>query len=103
MNNGESKPPIVADAEHEFPKEGVFSELKERGLTKVILILSDHYIDIQSAAGRMLRNPYGRCITFTSFSRFSETFHENINERSQKPQQNVSRIQVTFSICSSTR
>lgn len=43
----------VADAEHELTWEGMFSELKEQGLTKVDLIISDGHTGIQSAAGRM--------------------------------------------------
>ena len=43
----------VADAEHELTWEGIFSDLKERGLTKVDLIISDGHTGIQSAAGKM--------------------------------------------------
>ena len=43
----------VADAEHELTGEGMFSDLKEQGLTKVDLIISDGHTGIQSAAGRM--------------------------------------------------
>ena len=43
----------VADAEHELTWEGMFSDLKERGLTKVDLIISDGHTGIQSAAGKM--------------------------------------------------
>jgi transposase-like protein len=43
----------VADAEHELTWEGMFSDLKEQGLTKVDLIVSDGHTGIQSAAGRM--------------------------------------------------
>ncbi|MFA6364561.1 IS256 family transposase [Methanoregula sp.] len=43
----------VADAEHELTWEGMFSDLKEHGLTKVDLIISDGHTGIQSAAGRM--------------------------------------------------
>jgi transposase-like protein len=43
----------VADAEHELTWEGMFSDLKEQGLTKVDLIISDGHTGIQSAAGRM--------------------------------------------------
>ena len=43
----------VADAEHELTWEGIFSDLKERGLTKVDLIISDGHTGIQSAAMRM--------------------------------------------------
>jgi putative transposase len=43
----------VADAEHELTWEGIFSDLKERGLTKVDLIISYGHTGIQSAATRM--------------------------------------------------
>ena len=43
----------VADAEHELTWEGIFSDLKERGLSKVDLIISDGHTGIQSAAGRI--------------------------------------------------
>jgi transposase-like protein len=43
----------VADAEHELTWEGMFSDLKEQGLTKVDLIISDGHTGIQSAAVRM--------------------------------------------------
>jgi len=43
----------VADAEHELTWEGIFSDLKERGLTKVDLIISDGHTGIQSAAEKM--------------------------------------------------
>ncbi len=43
----------VADAEHELTWEGVFTDLKERGLIKVDLIISDGHTGIQSAAGKM--------------------------------------------------
>jgi transposase-like protein len=43
----------VADAEHELTWEGMFSDLRERGLSKVDLIISDGHTGIQSAAGRI--------------------------------------------------
>jgi transposase-like protein len=43
----------VADAEHELTWEGIFSDLKERGLNKVDLIISDGHTGIQSAAERL--------------------------------------------------
>jgi len=43
----------IADAEHELSWEGVFSDLKERGLNKVDLIISDGYNGIQTAAETM--------------------------------------------------
>ena len=43
----------VADAESELTWEGMFSDLKEHGLAKVDLIVSDGHTGIQSAAGRM--------------------------------------------------
>jgi len=43
----------VADAEHELTWEGIFSDLKDRGLSSVDLIISDGHTGIQSAAERM--------------------------------------------------
>lgn len=43
----------VADAESELTWEGMFSDLKEHGLTKVDLIISDGHTGIQSAAMSM--------------------------------------------------
>ncbi len=43
----------VADAEHELTWEGIFSDLKDRGLNKVDLVISDGHTGIQSAAERM--------------------------------------------------
>jgi putative transposase len=43
----------VADAEHELTWEGIFSDLKERGLSRVNLIISDGQTGIQSVAGKM--------------------------------------------------
>jgi transposase-like protein len=43
----------VADAEHELTGEGIFSDMKDRGLTKVDLVISDGHAGIQSAASRM--------------------------------------------------
>jgi transposase-like protein len=43
----------VADAESDLTWEGMFSDLKEHGLAKVDLIVSDGHTGIQSAAGRM--------------------------------------------------
>ena len=43
----------VADAEHELTWEGIFSNLKERGLNKVDLIISDGHNGIQTAAEKM--------------------------------------------------
>ena len=43
----------IADAEHELTWEGIFADLKERGLNKVDLIISDGHTGIQSAAGKM--------------------------------------------------
>jgi len=44
---------VVADAEHELSWEGIFSDLKERGLNKVDLIVSDGHAGIQAAAQTM--------------------------------------------------
>jgi len=43
----------VADAEHELTWEGIFSALKDRGLSTVDLVISDGHTGIQSAAERM--------------------------------------------------
>jgi len=43
----------VADAEHELTWEGIFSDLKERGLSSVDLVISDGHTGIQSAAEKM--------------------------------------------------
>jgi len=44
---------VVADAEHELSWEGIFSDIKERGLNKVDLIVSDGHAGIQAAAQTM--------------------------------------------------
>jgi len=43
----------IADAEHELSWEGIFSNLKERGLNKVDLTISDGHSGIHSAAEKM--------------------------------------------------
>jgi len=43
----------VADAEYELTWEGIFSDLKDRGLSTVDLVISDGHTGIQSAAERM--------------------------------------------------
>ena len=43
----------VSDAEHELTWEGVFSDLKERGLNKIDLIISDGHNGIPTAAETM--------------------------------------------------
>ena len=43
----------VADAEHELTWEGIFSDLKDRGLSTVDLVISDGHTGIQSAAEMM--------------------------------------------------
>jgi transposase-like protein len=43
----------IADAEHELTREWIFSDLKERGLTKVDLITSDGHKGIHAAAETM--------------------------------------------------
>ena len=43
----------IAEAEHELTWEGIFADLKERGLARVDLIVSDGHQGIQSAAGKM--------------------------------------------------
>jgi len=44
---------VVADAEHELSWEGIFSDLKERGLSTVDLLVSDGHVGIQAAAQKM--------------------------------------------------
>ena len=44
---------VVADSEHELSWEGIFSDLKERGLSTVDLIVSDGHAGIQTAAQTM--------------------------------------------------
>lgn len=43
----------IADAEHELTWEGIFSDLKDRGLSSVDLVISDGHTGIQSAAEMM--------------------------------------------------
>jgi len=43
----------VADAEHELTWEGIFSDLNDRGLSTVDLVISDGHTGIQSAAEKM--------------------------------------------------
>ena len=43
----------VADAEHELTWEGIFSDLKDRGLCSVDLVISDGHTGIQAAAEKM--------------------------------------------------
>jgi transposase-like protein len=43
----------IADAEHELTWESIFSDLKDRGLSTVDLVISDGHTGIQSAAERM--------------------------------------------------
>jgi transposase-like protein len=43
----------IADAEHELILEGFFSYLKESGLNKIDLIISDNHNDIQTTAETM--------------------------------------------------
>jgi transposase-like protein len=45
----------VADAEHELTWEGIFSDLKERGLTKVDLIISDGHTGIRAVLRKVPR------------------------------------------------
>jgi transposase-like protein len=44
----------IADGDHGLMWEGIFSDLKERGLSNVDLIISDGHSGIQSAAGNMV-------------------------------------------------
>jgi putative transposase len=43
----------VADVEHELTWEGIFSDLKKKGLTTFDLIISDGHTRIQIASGNM--------------------------------------------------
>ena len=43
----------VADAEHELTWEGIFSDLRERGLSSVDLVISDGHTGIRAAAEKM--------------------------------------------------
>jgi putative transposase len=43
----------VADAEHDLTWDGIFSDLKERGLNKVDLVISDGHNGIQTTAETM--------------------------------------------------
>jgi transposase-like protein len=43
----------VADAEHELTWEGIFSDLRDRGLCSVDLVISDGHTGIQTAAEKM--------------------------------------------------
>ena len=82
----------VADDEHELTGEGMFSDLKEQGLTKVDLIISDGHTGIQSAAGRMFPGS-----SWQISERCSEKFPVNITRRSLKFSRNASRIRVNYS------
>ena len=50
---GDPRSSCSTDAEHELTWEGIFSDLKDRGLSKVDLVISDGHSGIQSAAERM--------------------------------------------------
>jgi len=75
----------VADAEHELTWEGIFSDLKDRGLTKVDLILSDGHTGIQSAASRMFPgSSWQMChVHFIRavLRKVSRKYHKSIAER----------------------
>ena len=75
----------VADAEHELTWEGIFSDLKDRGLTKVDLIISDGHTGIQSAASRMFPgSSWQMChVHFIRavLRKVSRKYHKSIAER----------------------
>jgi transposase-like protein len=75
----------VADAEHELTWEGIFSDLKDRGLSKVDLIISDGHTGIQSAAERMFPgSSWQLChVHFIRavLKKVSRKYHKSIAER----------------------
>jgi transposase-like protein len=75
----------VADAEHELTWEGMFSDLKDRGLIKVDLVISDGHTGIQSAAERMFPGSSWQ-LCHVHFIRavlrkISRKYHKSIAER----------------------
>ncbi len=77
----------VADAEHELTWEGMFSDLKERGLTREVSpkwISSSLMVIPESSPqlGKCSRAPHGRCAMYTSSGQFSEKSLGNITKRS---------------------
>lgn len=75
----------VADAEHELTWEGIFIDLKERGLNRVDLVISEGHTGIQSVAARISIEFSCRRILFISFGLLSENLPENITKRSLRP------------------
>ena len=75
----------VADAEHELTSEGIFSDLKERGLITMDLIISDNHSGIQAAAGKMFPGSSWQMCHIDIIRRFSEEFPVNITRKSLRP------------------
>ena len=71
----------VADAEHELTWEGIFSDLKERGLTTVSSPSLRVTPESGLQPGKCSRVHGGRCTTFTSSGRFSEKFPGNTTRK----------------------
>lgn len=75
----------VADAEHELTWEGIFSELKDRGLILVDLVISDGHTGIQSAAERMFPgSSWQMChvhLIRAVLRKVSRKYHKSIVER----------------------
>lgn len=75
----------VADSEHELTWEGIFSDLKDRGLSKVDLVISDGHTGIQSAAERMFPgSSWQMChVHFIRavLRKVSRKYHKSIAER----------------------
>ena len=75
----------VADTEHELTWEGIFSDLKERGLSSVDLVISDGHTGIQSAAEKMFPgSSWQMChVHFIRavLRKVSRTYHKLIAER----------------------
>jgi transposase-like protein len=73
----------IADSEDELTWEDLFSDLMERGLGKVDLVVSDGHKGIQAAAERSFpRGPAGRCVMSISFALSSVNFRRSSIRRS---------------------
>jgi transposase-like protein len=75
----------VADAEHELTWEGIFSNLKDRGLQTVDLVISDGHAGIPSAAEKMFPgSSWQMChVHFIRavLRKVSRKYHKSIAER----------------------
>jgi transposase-like protein len=75
----------VADAEHELTWEGIFSDLKERGLSYVDLVISEGHAGIQSAVETMFPgSSWQMChVHFIRavLRKVSRKYHKSIAER----------------------